>query len=323
MHSSRSRALSLVTIMSISAAQYLVQKLRASWDKEERDYKLTCQGEVFMVHSFILSTRSEFFKTALETDVGEKKMELNINSVVLECSPEVLACVVDFMYGIDLPAGFHHSQCLFKIADIFLMDDLKAVASSLLSQSLNMSNVQDVAKLAQIYREPKLLEQCHDLVLLHVDVLDKEELEEFALTVPSIAMKALQSVRNLKRKLSVKDKFENTIFGTTVGNAQYKTVGDFGSLREYKNYVMTNIKKDMLVRSKRSIYTGKRLLREKGDIGRVINIYEGIIVEVRWEKSRDTSTLDVEDCYAMLDLVTLPIQSSFLEASAEKNKWNM
>merc|ERR1712192_250422 len=292
------------------------QKLRESLDKEERDYKLTCLGEVFMVHSFILTTRSEFFKTALETDVGEKKKELNVNSIVEDCSPEVLACVIDFMYGKDIPADFDFSQCLLKIADVFLMEDLKAVASTFLSQGLNMNNVKKVAKLAQAYREPRLLEECHDLVLNHVDVLGKEVLEEFALTVPSIAMKALQSVKNLKRKLSVKDKFENTIFGTTVGNAQYKTVRDFASPREYRNYVITNIKKDMLVRSKRNIYAGKRLVREKGDIGRVINIYEGIIVEVRWEKSRDPSTLDVEDCYAVLDLVTLPIQSSssFLEA---------
>ena len=62
MHNSRSKALTLVTIMSISAAQCLAEKLRASWDKEEKDYKLTCKGKVFMVHSFILTTRSDYFK---------------------------------------------------------------------------------------------------------------------------------------------------------------------------------------------------------------------------------------------------------------------
>ena len=159
MHNFRSKAPTLATIMNISAAQCLAQKLRESLDKEERDYKLTCQGEVFMVHSFILTTRSEFFKTALETDVGEKKKELNINSIVEECSPEVLACVVDFMYGKDFSVDFAHSQCLLKIADVFLMDDLKAVASSLLSQCLNLINVEEVAKLAQAYREPRLLER--------------------------------------------------------------------------------------------------------------------------------------------------------------------
>ena len=153
MHNSRSK------VMNISSAQYLAQKLRASWDKEQRDYKLTCQGKVFMVHSFILTTRSDYFKTTLETDVGEKKKELDINSVVEECSPELLACVIDFMYGKDIPADFDGSQCLLKIADVFLMDDLKAVASSLLSQCLNLINVEEVAKLAQAYREPRLLER--------------------------------------------------------------------------------------------------------------------------------------------------------------------
>ena len=46
--------------------------------------------------------RSEYFKTALNTDVGDQKNDIEVQ----ECSPHVLTTVIDFMYGISIPEEF-------------------------------------------------------------------------------------------------------------------------------------------------------------------------------------------------------------------------
>ena len=182
--------------MSTDAAQYLLNTLR----KEKGDFKLICQGEVFMAHKFILSLRSEYFKTFLETGVGEEKKEMNVNAVVEECTPEVLSCAINFLYGQNIPADFNHGHCLFKTADAFLMEDLKDAVCRFFSQRLNMNNVKDVAKSAEMYHSPRLLEECHNLVLANIGTVGNEELKEVALAMPSIAEKALQSMKEQKRE---------------------------------------------------------------------------------------------------------------------------
>ena len=226
--------------MSTDAAQYLLNTLR----KERGDFKLICQGEVFMAHKFILSLRSEYFKTFLETGVGEEKKEMNVNAVVEECTPEVLSCAINFLYGQNIPADFNHGHCLFKTADAFLMDDLRDAVIKFFSQRLNMNNVKDVAKSAEMYHSPRLLEECHNLVLANIGTVGNEELKEVALAMPSIAEKALQSMKEQKReieamketakeqkrkidvmretstkqinKIRAMAEFENHIFGTTL-----------------------------------------------------------------------------------------------------------
>ena len=60
--------------------------------------------------------RSEYFKTALNTSVGNNNKVLNVE----ECSPHVLATVVDFMYGIGIPEVFTNedARTLLAMADL-------------------------------------------------------------------------------------------------------------------------------------------------------------------------------------------------------------
>ena len=275
----------------IDAAQYLAN----AFDKEKGDFKLICQGKVFMAHSFILSERSGYFKTALETNVGEVKKEMDINAVVEECIPEVLSCAIHFLYGQNIPADFNHGHCLFKTADAFLMDDLRDAVIKFFSQRLNMNNVKDVAKSAEMYHSPRLLEECHNLVLANIGTVGNEELKEVALAMPSIAEKALQSMKEQKKEIEAMKEteqeqkkeidlmketskeqinkirsmaeFENNIFMQGVQAAfdvKYRSKEEFGSSRDYAAYVEENIQKDMLVKA--NGYSGYASLR-KGDIG--------------------------------------------------------
>ena len=85
--------------------------------------------------------RSEYFKTAVSWDVdnNNKKKTLDVN----EFSYEVLSTAVDFMYGIEIPEEFNDEddlRSLLRMADLYLMEDLKDAAGFKISKSINMEN---------------------------------------------------------------------------------------------------------------------------------------------------------------------------------------
>ena len=104
--------------MSFAASHEMAHLAHLLKNKDDADFTLAGQGTVIKVHSFIfekLPTKmffffsSEFFKTTLTTDVGEKKNEM---MEVKEFSHEVLSIAVDLMYGIDIPATALNCQVL-------------------------------------------------------------------------------------------------------------------------------------------------------------------------------------------------------------------
>ena len=80
-----------------------------------------------------MSLRSEYFKTALNTEVGGGWKRV---ITVEECSHLVLSAIVDFMYGINIPDNFTMEEMfsLLAMADLYLMEDLKVAVAPLLSK---------------------------------------------------------------------------------------------------------------------------------------------------------------------------------------------
>merc|ERR1719348_454625 len=104
--------------------------------EETGDFTLTCQGKVIKAHSYILSVGSEFFKTALNTGVGDNSKTMEVK----DFSFEVLSTAVDFMYGIEIPEDFNNSddlKSLLHLADLYLMEDLKTAAGLLIACGLD------------------------------------------------------------------------------------------------------------------------------------------------------------------------------------------
>ena len=131
---------------------------------------------------------------------------MDINAVVEECIPEVLSCAINFLYGQNIPADFNHGHCLLKTADAFLMEDLRDAVSEFFFQRLNMDNVKEVAKSADMFHSPRLLDECHNLVLANIDDITYRELKEIAIAMPSIAEKALKMIKGLKEEQLEKER---------------------------------------------------------------------------------------------------------------------
>jgi len=181
---------------------HLLSQLSAM-DREKGDIKLQCQGDEVKAHSFVLGMRSKYFDTALNTGVGNAKSKTEMN--VEDCSPEVLTCAVNFMYGIPIPEDFLDIQGLLHQADLFMMEDLKTAVGSLIAKALCLDTVKETALLAEKYREVTLQETCGAFILANIEELEDELLSELALCMPSVAGMALQAVKESKKKLKEKE----------------------------------------------------------------------------------------------------------------------
>ena len=225
--------------------------------------------------------RSEYFKTALNTSVGNNNKVLNVE----ECSPHVLATVVDFMYGIGIPEVFTYedAKTLLAMADLYLMEDLKdAVASLIANKQTNKDNIMEISQMAEKYSAQKLKEMCCEFIFKNLNTLDKKMLVELNEVMPLLGEKAWLKLIN-------KEWSENsTLLANTVPailtkswnhlTDLFKRREDFESDLDYKGYVMTRIKPNMLVACNKSSYWGGGLLSRcpgydvpKGTAGRVIS----------------------------------------------------
>ena len=94
---------------------------------------------------------------------------------VKECPHNVLATVIDYMYGIDLPGTFSSAdvESLLFMADLYLMEDLKDAVASHMATRLNKDNILDTFRLAEKFSAEKLEQFCSDFIVTNISVADQ------------------------------------------------------------------------------------------------------------------------------------------------------
>ena len=185
--------------------------------------------------------RSEYFKTALSTNVGDNSKSINVS----EFSFEVLSIAVDFMYGIEIPESFNKSEdlkSLLHLADLYLMEDLKTAAGLLIAYGLNKDNVFDVSLLADKFRAEALRNKCVDYLFDNASSIDGEKfsvLSEGAV-MASLAKKfVLETKKPARRPLWI-----TKLFGE---EPDFKKREDFASLVDNDYDDVSKIQRGMFV----------------------------------------------------------------------------
>ena len=119
--------------MDIAASELMTRIAELGQNRANADVTLNCEGITIKAHSFILELRyenhfmkpqvkassindhlwrSDYFKTALNTNVGDRRNSVEVH----ECSHRVLSVIIDFMYGIALPEdreGYRFTKMTF------------------------------------------------------------------------------------------------------------------------------------------------------------------------------------------------------------------
>ena len=154
--------------------------------------------------------RSEYFKTALTTSVGNNN---NRSLKVEECSPPILATVVDFIYGIGIPEDINieDGKSLLAMADLYLMEDLKdAVGSIIAHKQTNKDNILEISQMAEKHNAQKLKEFCCKFIFENIKNLDEKLLMELYQALPVLGEKAWMEVITT-RKSNYKNKGSYTL----------------------------------------------------------------------------------------------------------------
>ena len=254
--------------------------------------------------------RSDFFKTAMNTAVGNNNKAMEVE----EFSYEVLSAAVDFMYGIEIPGEFNKVEdlrSLLQMADLYLMEDLKDAAGFLISKTLNKKNIIDISQFASKFRAMLLSKSCANFLFDNHSSVDDEKLAEMkeGTVMAALAMKMLKEPR--------RESWVTKLFGS---KPDFKWRKDFGSLDQYKDYVKYLIQPKMMVRSNGSTSSRwcisdfpRMLTVEEGHIGVVrSNIDQRGRVQVMWLTVSGSgaspllykvSNGPIDD----LDLLTLPV----------------
>ena len=261
--------------------------------------------------------RSEYFKTALTTNVGDNRKSINVS----EFSFEVLSIAVDFMYGIEIPESFNKSEdlkSLLHLADLYLMEDLKTAAGLLIAYGLNKDNVFDVSLLADKFRAEALRNKCVDYLFDNASSIDGEKfsvLSEGAV-MASLAKKFVLETK--RRPLWI-----TKLFGE---EPDFKKREDFASLVDYDYDDVSKIQRGMFVSCRESTYW-QGVLVEEGDVGVVVSnaaqtVQTGVtfnprsLVSVKWltkGSSADPPLVVLRGPCNCLDLVTSPVSVNFAD----------
>ena len=239
----------------------------------------------------------------MNTDVGDNSKTLEVT----EFSYEVLSTAVDFMYGIEIPEDFNNRddlKSLLHLADLYLMEDLKDVAGSLIGKDLNTENIFDTSLLADKFRAVTLADQCAMFLYDNHRAIEDEKMAE---------MKEGTVMAVLAKKFALESKRDSWVTELFGEKPDFKRREDFVGSEDYKGYVMSRIKPKMFVRcNKRSVWYGECYVKE-GHIGFVINTNSTANVYVKWltlKPGDPAYALINQQCqgpFECLDLLTSPV----------------
>ena len=86
---------------------------------------------------------------------------------IKDCFPEVLNQVIDFMYGKEIPNDKNVTFLtnLLKMADRFLMEDLKNMCASLLENKLTNENYLEMSQIAEELNDSRFLSGCAKFIM--------------------------------------------------------------------------------------------------------------------------------------------------------------
>jgi len=270
---------------------------------------LKCQGELIKAHSLILRMRSEYFNTALDTDVGAKENSIDVKG----CLPHVLAAVVDFMYGIEIDPGaliLSHEdlESLLNMANLYLLDDLKDLVGAFISKELVQkppgTRILAFSQLAEKYSAQKMQEACCDHLLDNFSQFDKEVLDELFLALPMLGKKAWEKLTTARPQ--DRGDIACKVLGINSLTNHFKTRVDFPSYQDYKGYIMAHLQANMLVLLNQcSVWKAQAPINvAKGTIGRVIS-WDINEVVVKWSTGRT-----LRGPFIYLELLTTAINTN-------------
>ena len=170
-------------------------------EKEENceDVIVVCGEDIHHLHSWRLVQKSNFFKTALDIPMKEKR-EKKIE--VKEVDSAIFHCVITYIYHGTLEFDKETQlENILDAADRFDMEELKHEIRNQLKEDIDKDNVLDMANLAQLYNANMLLCNCIEYVIKENVTLKIEDAKKYPNVFTEIIGKLNKDHDVMKNKL--------------------------------------------------------------------------------------------------------------------------
>ena len=160
------------------------------------------------------------------------------------------------------------------MADLYLMEDLKDVAGSLIAgRKMEEGNILELSQLAEKYRAQRLKELCCDFILEYIKTLPKELLAKLYKALPQLGEKTWLEVIKGRPQEEMIVNIASKVQGIDLENPFKKRIDFQPDCHDaYKKNVMSRIEPDMLVMCNKDSQIKGGNIVGKGIIGRVLSV---------------------------------------------------
>jgi len=181
------------------AAELQAAMRKVLGEEEGADYSLVCGSEVFRVHSFVLTTRSPYFKALLAKGWQGSGAK---TTTITDRNPEALKVVIDFMYGVEIPENSGIIAEVLELANFYLMEDMREKAVALAMGEINQTNYVKICEFAEHINNKGLVEQCAKFIISEAEDADMEWVQ----ALPSVCLAAMKLIMPKSREVKVGDR---------------------------------------------------------------------------------------------------------------------
>jgi len=144
------------------------EHLKDSWTNEKfSDVHIKCGGQVFYCHRVILSKRSQYFSSMLES--GMKESDIRVIDLV-NIDVDILKAILKYIYGGEIDSLETNAVDLLKAAGMLILEDLKNICERyLLSNYMKVENVIDVVVMAEAHNAGHLKKGALEMIVANSD----------------------------------------------------------------------------------------------------------------------------------------------------------
>ena len=129
--------------------------------KGKTDFTIVCDDFEIPVHSLVLSTRSHVLDTAMNGDFKENKEK---KYRIKDFKPDSVKQMVKFLYGFEVTEDVEEPEELFRLGDMYDMEDLKKAAIMCMENKITKKNVFTIFQFAESHEYAETLSKCVDFV---------------------------------------------------------------------------------------------------------------------------------------------------------------
>jgi len=152
----------------------VTEHLKDSWTNDKfSDVHIKCGGQIFYCHRVILSKRSLYFSSMLES--GMKESDIRVIDLV-NIDVDILKAILKYIYGGEIDSLETNAVNLLKAAGMLILEDLKIICEKyLLANHMKLENVIDVVVMAEAHNAGHLKKGAMEMIVANSNDIVKQD----------------------------------------------------------------------------------------------------------------------------------------------------